>query len=49
MYCALVGVTKDWLSQNASYNCENYANLMLRQANQYNVPMPTTYITKSHF
>ena len=22
MYCALVGVTKDWIIQNAGYNCE---------------------------
>ena len=21
-YCALVGVIKDWMSQNARYNCE---------------------------
>jgi hypothetical protein len=26
IYCALVGVIKDWISQNARYNCEKRKN-----------------------
>jgi len=28
-YFALVGVIKDWMSQNARYNCENEKNTVL--------------------
>jgi hypothetical protein len=43
---------KSWRRQEQLYllfHIFNYDNLTLRQANQYNVPIPTTYITEVPF
>jgi hypothetical protein len=41
--CALVGVTKDWLSQNAGYNCEK-KNSYLAVHSHINLPAEASVI-----